>query len=73
MSKNKDWVDDRLSQAKQSQPLVSAEVDEYMRGLFNNQLSEQGLSAKELAETADELIAKMKVLAQPKSESFHED
>ena len=73
MSKNEDWIDDRLSQAKQSQPLVTAEVDVRMRNLLNNQLSERALSATEFAETAKELIAKMNVPPQPESEAFHED
>ena len=65
MSEDKDWVDDRLSQAKQSQPLVTAEVEGHMRSLLKKQLSERALTATELAETAEELIAKMNVLDQP--------
>lgn len=73
MSKNNDWVNDLLSQAKQSQPLVTVDVNERMRSLLNDQLGKRSLTKTDLAETAKELIAKMNVPAKPESEALHED
>jgi hypothetical protein len=73
MSKNKDWIDKRLSEAKKSQPLVTDGVIERMKSLLKNEIGERPLTPKELADIAKELIADMNAPVPPETEERREN
>lgn len=61
MSIDKAWIDKRLSEAKQGQPLVTEPVVIRMRELLDSQLSERQLGAGRLVDIAKILIADMTI------------
>ena len=73
MSKRADWIERRLREAKQSQPLVTDAVAKRVRSLLENVICDKGLSRKELSETATELINDMASVNGFKKEGNHED
>lgn len=73
MSKNEDWIDKRLSEAKNSQPLVTDGVIERMKSLLKNEIGERPLTPKELADIAKALIADMNASVQPEAEASDEN
>ena len=71
--KDEDWIDDRVSKAKQVHPPVTDSAATRMKGLLKGQMSERQLRATELAKIANDLIADVADPAPPKVEESHED
>lgn len=58
MPKN-EWIDKLLGEARESHELVTDAVETQMRKLLQGKMGENLLTRKELADTADNLIAEM--------------
>ncbi len=73
MSKGKDWVDERLGQAKAAYPDVAERVVSRLRGLLKSQLRPRQLGTAELAITAKTLIEDMVTEEAPRPNEGCED
>ena len=68
MSTDKSWIENRLSEARQGQQLVTEAVVARMKELLDGQLTEQQLSAGKLIDIAIALLADMTASASVKEE-----
>jgi hypothetical protein len=68
MSTDKSWIDNRLSEARQGQRLVTEAVVARMKELLDGQLTERQLSAGKLIDISIALLADMTVSASVKEE-----
>ena len=68
MSTDKSWIDNRLSEARQGQRLVTEAVVARMKELLDCQFTERQLSAGKLIDISIALLADMTVSASVKKE-----
>jgi hypothetical protein len=66
VSKDKNWIDERLREAKKVQPTVTDGAAIRVKNLINGSISERPLSSTELMNIAKALLADM-IPASPKA------
>lgn len=73
MSKDDDWIDARVGEARKVHPLVTDGVETRMKGMLKGQFSERQIPPMEMAQSAQTLLADMATSDLTKGEISHED